>query len=833
MMRAMELRSIDLPVAARLDDIARVLAASGALVLRAEPGAGKTSLVPPFLASRAEKSGRVLVLEPRRVAAAQGAARVAELAGGEVGGFAGFRVRGEVRVSRSTRVEFLTEGLLVRMLQSDPGLEGVDCVVLDEFHERSVHADLALALLLELRELRPGLELVLMSATLEAERVGKFVGAPVLEVPGRAFPVEARWLAGPRPERFEAEAVAAAVREALAATEGDVLCFLPGLGEISRVAGELAGLRGVETRVLHGGLSLGEQRAVVLAGPGGPRRAVLSTSVAETSLTVPRVGAVVDSGWSRHGRFHIGSGMNRLVTERVSAAQAAQRAGRAGRLGPGLCVRAWPESEALKASLDPEILRSELSGPALEALLWGTEPESLRWLDPPPESAWNAARELLADLGALDPDGRPSPLGKAAAALGLEPRLGVLVAREAPRGGGRASLACAAAALLGDRDPGAAEDDPDFRLRLERLRSGARDERYDRVRAEAARIARNAGLSAPELASRDAGFGAGDEAATGALLAEAFPDRVARLEPEGADSRPGQGVYAFRSGRRAALRGSLSREEWIVAVDADSGETVGAVRLAAPLAKSEALEVLASRSRVERTVQWKGWKARALERRLSGRLVLSERSAVPTDSGAVGAAACERVAREGLACLPFDETARAFLERVRYAARSGADPGGGAWDDAALAADAPEWLAPYCVAGSDEVLDSGALLEALRSRLGREAASRLDRDFPASFVSPGGRRRAIAYPASGDAFCELRIQEVFGTAESPRVGGKSLVLKLLSPADRPLQVTSDLASFWRAAYAELRGPLRARYPKHYWPENPLEAEATKGPKPRR
>ncbi|MBN1242454.1 MAG: ATP-dependent helicase HrpB [Spirochaetales bacterium] len=827
----MELRPIDLPVAARLDDIARALAASGALVLRAEPGAGKTSLVPPFLASRAVKSGRVLVLEPRRVAAAQGAARVAELSGGEVGGFAGFRVRGEARVSRATRVEFLTEGLLVRTLQSDPGLEGVDCVVLDEFHERSIHADLALALLLELRELRPELELVLMSATIEAERIGDFVGAPVFEVPGRAFPVETRWMPGARPERFEAGAVAAAVREALDSCSGDILCFLPGLGEISRVAGELAGLRGVETRVLHGGLSLGEQRGIVLAGPGGPRRVVLSTSVAETSLTVPRVCAAVDAGWSRHGRFHIGSGMNRLVTERVSSAQAAQRAGRAGRLGPGLCVRAWSESEALKSSLDPEILRSELSGPALEALLWGSEPEALRWLDPPPESAWNAARELLADLGALGPDGRPTALGKAAAALGLEPRLGVLVAREAPEGGSRAALSCAAAALLGDRDPGTADDDPDFRLRLERLRSGARDERYDRVRAEAARIARNAGLAARGGASGGAGFDAADEASAGALLAEAFPDRVARLEGEGADSRPGQGVYAFRSGRRAALRGSLSREEWIVAVDADSGETAGAVRLAAPLSKAEALEVLAPRSRVERTVQWKGWKARMLERRVSGRLVLSERSAVPSDSGAVGAAACERVAREGVACLPFDEAARAFLDRVRYASRSLADPGGRAWDDASLAADAREWLGSWCVAGSGDALDSGTLLEALRARLGREAMRSLDREFPARFVSPAGRSRAIAYPASGDAFCELRIQEVFGTAESPRVGGRPLVLKLLSPADRPLQVTADLASFWRSAYPELRGPMRARYPKHFWPENPLESEPTKGMKP--
>ncbi|HOX17591.1 MAG TPA: ATP-dependent helicase HrpB, partial [Spirochaetales bacterium] len=737
---AMELRSIDLPVAARLDDIARALAASGALVLRAEPGAGKTSLVPPFLASRAEKSGRVLVLEPRRVAAAQGAARVAELAGGEIGGFAGFRVRGEARVSRSTRVEFLTEGLLVRMLQSDPGLEGVDCVILDEFHERSVHADLALALLLELRELRPELELVLMSATLEAERVGNFVGAPVFEVPGRAFPVATRWLPGPRPERFEAGVVAAAVRDALAATEGDVLCFLPGLGEISRVSGELAGLRGVETRVLHGGLSLGEQRDLVLAGPGGPRRVVLSTSVAETSLTVPRVGAVVDAGYSRHGRFHAGSGMNRLVTERVTVAQAAQRAGRAGRLGPGVCIRAWPESEALKSALDPEILRSELSGPTLEALLWGTEPEALRWLDPPPGSAWNAARELLADLGALDPGGRPSALGKAAAALGLEPRLGVLVAREAPGGGGRAALACAAAALLGDRDPGSSDDDPDFRLRLERLRSGERDERYDRVRAEAARIARNAGLAARTGPSGRAGFGftASDEEAAGALLGEAFPDRVARLEGEGADSRAGQGVYAFRSGRRAALRGSLSREEWIVALDADAGEATGAVRLAAPLPKADALAALGPRSRTERSIEWKGWKARALERRLSGRLLLSERSAVPTDSAAVGAAACERVAREGLACLPFDDAARAFLERVRYAARLGADTGGRAWDDGALETDAPEWLGPYCVACAGEALDGAALLEALRARLGREATGRLDRDFPASFVSPGG-----------------------------------------------------------------------------------------------
>ena len=524
-----------LPILPLLPRIEGALASSGALVLQADPGAGKTTIVPPALLGAPFLAGSgMLVLEPRRIAAVAAAARISDLLGERLGETAGYSVRLERRVSSRTRIEIVTEGLAVRRIIDDPGLRGIGLVILDEFHERSVHADLALALLLEARVLRPDLRILVMSATLDAPRIAAFVGCPSLLAPGRAHPVDTRWEpAGGPAGRFDAAAIARSASRALAETGGDVLVFLAGAREMRRVRAELErgpGGAAVPIADLHGMMSLDEQREVIEPRPGRPGRIVLATNVAETSLTVPGVRAVVDSGFVRLSRFHPRSGMNRLVTERVSAASADQRRGRAGRLGPGLCVRCWDPGEPLEPETEPEMLRAELSATVLAAALWGArEAGDLRLLDPPPPALWQAARELLRGLGAIDAGGAPTARGKAIARAGLEPRLGAVV-EEGARAGS-IPLACACAALLATRDDARLREDADFRLRLDELRralsSGSAGPEYSRPAREYAHlvsITAHGGAAAP-------GRPAPASDGCGALVLAAFPDRLAqRLE---------------------------------------------------------------------------------------------------------------------------------------------------------------------------------------------------------------------------------------------------------------------------------------------------------------
>ncbi len=767
------------------------------------------------------------MLEPRRLAAAAIAARIADLLGEQVGERAGFRVRSASRVGPATRIEVVTEALLTRRIQQDPLLSGVGLVIIDEFHERSIHADLALALTLDARRARPDLALLVMSATLDAEGVcrllepGSESPSPALRCPGTSFAVETRYrpLVGARWEEGFADGVAGLFDT----SDGDILAFVPGAGEIRRAASRLeARLSGRgEVLGLHGLLPLAEQRRIAAPADVGRRRIILSTSIAETSLTVPGIRTVADAGWSRISRFHPATGLDRLVTERVSRSSADQRRGRAGRLGPGLCVRFWSESEDIPLRADPEILRSDLAGLVLECALWGAqEPGALAWMDAPPLAAWSQAREVLRMLGLVS-DAGPTELGRRAAGLGLAPRLGVLVLRGAEQGS--PALAAACAAFLEERDASGLMGDPDIRLRLELLRgqgAGSRaNEAWRRtVTLETQRILHRAGLDAGVMS-----WTSEEEARVGNLLAWAFPDRIARREPDR--------TYRLVTGRVARFPGAkpgAGAASWITAPDADAGETTGVIRLAAPVEPEEVERVLASAARETLEIRWEGLVPKGFLVRRAGRLTLAERPTRPSAEEILSSFR-ERCARQGISSLPWNGSSRSLLARLRFYARVRPEAGLGDLSDGGLAARS-EWLEPFLKLTGGHVLSAEKLYAALQGILGSHAG-RLRAEVPESLTLPTGSRRRIDYSA-GDPAVEARIQEVFGLTESPLICGIPLTFRLLSPANRPLQVTRDLAGFWRGSYGEVRKEMRGRYPRHPWPEDPQRAEPTSGAKPR-
>ena len=834
------LAATGLPLVPHLERITEALASRRVAVLRADPGSGKSTLVPLALAAAPEFSnGRIVMLEPRRVAAVGVAARMAELLGEQPGARVGYAVRLERRVSSKTRVEVVTEGLLTRRLLQDPGLEGVSVLIFDEFHERSVHADLALALALDLRRLRSDLAILIMSATLDAEGVASFLSASegeevrLIDCPGRPFPLRLshRPLPGRRRVGEETGEAVVAILSGEGSMTGDTLVFLPGKREIEDAAGVLlrSAISGkIEVQRLHGGLPLAEQRRVV-APPeerGRTRRVVLATNVAETSLTVSGVTLVVDSGWVRMERYHIPSGLDRLSLEAASLRSADQRAGRAARLGPGLCVRLWAEGDARPAETEPEIRRVELSSLVLDCSLWGARNRSaLAWLDPPPEAAWNAAVELLRALGALDDEGGATDRGKRMAGLGLSPRLAALVL--AGSEAGREDLACAAAALLQDRDGSGLRDDADFARRLALLRRdpGERQESGSRE-GVSAWITRTL-LLAEELLSRlgerrRPRWNVEDEADVGLFLAAAFPDRIGK--------RQESGVFRFPSGREAKVDGPLHREAWIVACEADAGDRLGSVRLCAPISAADAERILAPASAEETRIEWNGLTPRAIREVRAGRLLLSSRRTVP-DATDLAPSLFSLLTQRTISILPWDEGGgRRLLERIRFFARmrkTDAD----SWTDESLLREAESWLLPFLRSDGGAVLDAAALENALRSRLGWEISVDLDRLVPERYETPAGIRRRIDYSADDPAL-DVRLQELFGLAQTPSVLGVPLTLRLLSPADRPLQITRDLGGFWSGSYAEVRKEMRGRYPRHYWPEDPLVAEPTSRPKKR-
>lgn len=892
-------------------------------VLVAAPGAGKTTRVPLALLDEAWLAGqRILMLEPRRLAARAAARFMAASLGEAVGGTVGYRVRMDTKVGPATRIEVITEGVLTRMLQQDPSLEGVGLVIFDEFHERHLNGDLGLALCLQTQSVfRESLRLLVMSATLEAEPVAELLGgAPLLMSEGRAFPVETSYAAKPVTGRLE-EAVVRCTLAAMRSDEGDALVFLPGAGEIRRaeqllraaLSGGGTGLpAGIAVLPLYGALPPEAQDRAVSAAAGGERKIVLATSIAESSVTVRGVRIVVDGGLSRVPRFSPRTGMARLETVPVSAASADQRRGRAGREAPGVCYRLWTEGEhrQLKPQSDPELLGADLAPLALELAIWGIgDPAELAWLTPPPEAAYAQAIELLQELNALGEDGRPTPHGQAMAELGMHPRLAHMVLEAKPLGLGE--LACELAALLGDRDMLRSSRSIDMRLRLEALHGRAAGDAADpaavkRLAAEAREWMRAAGVT-PQARTQAAGAAPGAEAAGGGqrprgpvpgkpdapsaaggradapsarasigqaassghaasigratsggqaasgpsgaargapggplaqpsrdaacglLLALAYPDRIAQ--------RRGDGRFLLRNGRGAAVQElqPLSAAPYLAAAELEDSGADSRILLAAPLGLEELETFFADQIRIETEIKWdrQAEAVRSRRRYRLGSLVLKETQLADPDASLVAEALLGGIAEQGLELLPWSKQARQLRDRMNLMHTHNPD-----WPDVsdeALLAALPEWLGPYIggMRSRNDLsrLSMAAIMESLLSWQERQT---LEAEVPTHMTVPSGSRIPLDYGDPAAPVLAVRLQELFGLRETPRIAGGKLpvTIHMLSPAHRPVQVTQDLASFWQHAYFDVKKDLKGRYPKHYWPDNPLEAPATNRAKPR-
>lgn len=826
-----------LPIDAVLPDVQAALADAGTAVVVAAPGAGKTTRIPLALLDAPWRGdGRVLVLEPRRLAARAAAEQMARLLGEAVGHRVGYRVRLDSRVSAATRVEVVTEGIFTRMVQDDPSLEGVAAVLFDEFHERHIGSDLGLALALESRAvLRPDLRLLVMSATLEAAPVARLLGdgapAPTIVSEGREHPVTTAY----RPPRDGvplARHVANAVHDARRESPGDVLVFLPGIAELQRVRTALEE-DAIDARVelLHGSLALDDQDRVLRPRDATPR-VILSTAIAESSVTLDGVRVVVDAGLARVPRFDARSGMSRLETVRVSRASADQRRGRAGRTAPGHCIRLW--DEALQATLPqrptPEILETDLAALALELACAGhADASALRWLDLPPAGTLAQARTLLRDLGALGPDGRVTSHGRAMATLGIAPRLAHLVLRGAALG--MATLACDVAALLAERDilrREAAEHDADLASRVDALRRGERGRtdiaRLHRVRDEARALRR--------ALPRDASDAREDLAELGTLVALAYPDRVAQR-------RSGEAPrYLLRNGRGARLATAqpLGRAAYLAIADLDGDPAESRIWLAAALDDAQLHRALGEAIVTAREVHWDDAteRVRASEVERLGAIVLRERPLRDVGPGDLRTALLDAVRQRGIARLPWREHDIALRKRIAFARAHLGAPYPDVGDEALLAT-LDDWLAPMLDDarrwGDLGNIDLGA---ALLAPLPWAARERLDRIAPTHLEVPSGSRIRVEYDDPAQPVLRVKLQECFGLTETPRLaeGRVPVTMHLLSPAGRPVQVTQDLASFWRSGYFEVRKDLKGRYPRHPWPDDPLLAQATRRAKPR-
>ena len=830
----------ELPIDAVLPAICQALADGNGLVVQAPPGAGKTTRVPPALLGEPWLVGRkIVMLEPRRLAARAAAARMAAMLGEGVGDTVGYRIRFDSRIGPLTRIEVVTEGVLTRMLRDDPSLKDYGLVIFDEFHERSLHADLGLALALESRAaLRPDLRLLVMSATLAAAPVAKLLGgAPIVTAEGRAYPVETRWLGKPT-GRFD-EAVARAAVKALAAEEGDVLVFLPGASEIHRVRAALLdnpACAGVAIVPLLGELAQADQDRALRPSAPGERKVVLATAIAETSLTIEGVRVVVDGGLMRRPRFDPASGMGRLVTLPVSRAAADQRRGRAGRLGPGVCYRLWAEAEerGLVPFTTPEILEADLAPLALDLAAWGaTDPASLSWLDPPPDAAWREARELLVRLGAISGDGRLTDHGRAMAALPLHPRLAHMIVRG--QGLGCGGLACDLAALLSERDilrARGAVRNTDIGHRVSALRGD--DAAPPGLEVDRAACAR-ARTAAAEWRRRlkvcpDQGNVTDN---IGLLVALAYPDRIARRRERSERN------YRLANGTGASFvqSDSLAREEWLALAEVGGAGADGRIFLAAPLSLAAIEAHFAGQIEGENEVRWDDRAEAVIARRVRrlGALILEEKPLSGEASESVLGATIEGIRRIGLDALPWTDETRALCRRVAFLAR---EDNASTWPDMsepALGAELEIWLGPFLAGVTRRsALARIDLAGALQARIGWERRKRLDELAPTHITVPSGTHLALDY--SGDVpVLAVRVQEMFGLAETPRVAGGRVpvLLHLLSPARRPVQVTRDLAGFWANSYRAVRADLRGRYPKHPWPDDPLNAPPTARAKPRR
>lgn len=823
-----------LPIDQILPQLANAIKDHPAVVLQAPPGAGKTTKVPLILLKALSATGKIVILEPRRLAATNAARWMAHLLGEEVGQTVGYTIRFERKMSASTRIEVVTEGVLTRRLQNDPQLSGVSLVIFDEFHERNLHADLALALCRDAQlGLRPDLKLLIMSATLDAGPIAKLLDdAPLLTSEGRSYPVEIRYAKTETVGRT-AEIMATAVRNALAETEGDILAFLPGAGEINRCLTLLGSSLAADLHPLYGDLPFARQERAIVPGPR--RKVVLATNIAETSLTIEGVRVVIDSGLCRQLRFDPATGLNRLVTTRISAASATQRAGRAGRTAPGICYRLWTEytQTTLIPFSPPEISSSNLSSLALELALWGVnDPSALTWLDVPPAAALAEARELLKQLGALDCNLLITPLGKKMALLPVHPRLGQLILSGEQKGYG--ALACDMAALLSERDVASRQlthkaevSDSDILDRIDMLqdwrkRADCRSfdgfTTVDRLAAQLKKLLAAETTTLPPTAEM-----------VGLLLAKAYPDRIGQLR-ESQSSR-----YLLVNGRGGVLsqRSSLRDASYLVAVVMEGGDRGdGQIHSASKLDMDIIRAEFAADIRWVRVVTWDIRVQRVVARKEErlGALVLATKQ-INASSDEVTAALVEGVAGgAGLAALNWTSKAEQFRLRVCFLARACPEAGLPDFSSDHLLSALPQWLGPYLTGVTSlSQLKGVDVLTPLKNLLDYPLQRFVDEQAPTHITVPSGSSIALGYSEDEPPILAVKLQELFGLAETPRVakGRVAVVLHLLSPARRPIQVTQDLRNFWDSTYKDVKKELKGRYPRHPWPDDPWNAIATK------
>jgi len=814
---------IPLPIDEALPRLTSALATNNRSVLVAQPGAGKTTRVPLVLLDEPwAKDMKILVLEPRRLAARAAAARMASILGEQVGDTVGLRVRFGSKVSKRTRIEVVTEGVFTRLILDDPSLAGVAAVLFDEFHERSLDADLGLALVRDAQQgLRDDLKILVMSATLDGARVAALLGnAPVIESQGRGFPVETRYLGRDARVPIERQ-VADAAEHALRANSGSLLVFLPGAAEIRRtetLLKERVRKANVDIVALFGALDASEQDRAISPAPPGHRKVVLATSIAETSLTIERVRVVIDSGLSRVPRYEPDVGLTRLQTVRVSRAAADQRRGRAGRTEPGVCYRLWdePQTGSLEPYTRPEILSADLSSFVLDLAQWGAvDPGELAFLDPPPRAALNEARALLGDLGALDAQGRVTEEGRKLRALPLPPRLARMVVDAAAEGAG--AQAAAIAALLTERGLGG--DDLDLCRRL------------DQFRRDSSRRGEDARAMVKRWADAVDGNGGG-KLSVGSILALAYPDRIAK-------SRGGRsGAFLLANGRGGLVdpASALACETFLAVAELTGAAGASRILLAAPLTRAEIEARFADRIEEREAVTFDTDSAslRARRSRRLGVLVLAEQLKPVAPNAENAKQLAEGIAALGIGKLPWSKAQMQLRNRVSFLRRSEIDE----WPDLSdntLARTVAEWLAPF-LTGKTALAQIGAddLAAALDALIPWNLRHRLDAEAPTHFTASTGSAVPIDYDAEQGPTISIRVQELFGLATHPSIAGGRvpLVIELLSPAHRPVQVTRDLPGFWRGSYKDVKTEMRGRYPKHPWPDDPLSAPATRRAKPR-
>ncbi|MET0065796.1 MAG: ATP-dependent helicase HrpB [Candidatus Thiodiazotropha sp.] len=813
-------------------------------VLSAPPGSGKTTQIPlqlltaPWLGER-----KILMLEPRRLAARSAARYMASCLGEALGERVGYSIRLERRTSSATRIEVVTEGILTQRLQRDPELQGVGLVIFDEFHERNLHSDLALALCLDAQQgLREDLRLLVMSATLDQQRVCALLrDAPLIEAEGRQYPVSLNYLGWDADRRRIADQVIRAVSQAWEEQSGDLLVFLPGVGEIRAVQ------RGLEAKwmgaaeaprvcPLFGDLPAAEQDRAIKPDPGGRRRIVLTTSIAETSLTIEGVQCVVDSGWSRQPRFIPGLGLSRLETVPVSLAAADQRAGRAGRLGPGVCYRLPGEAQhaRLAAHHPAEILQADLAPLALQLCAWGiSDPAQLQWLDPPPQAAFSQAMDLLRQLGGVDEAHRLTPMGRGMTGLPVHPRLAHLLLRAPVEAHAQA---CDLAALLSERDilPRSAADGPgcDLALRLRLLSAWRERGKADGLNSSACGLVDRVSRDWARRLGGASAFAETQVLSIGGLLALAFPDRIAQ--------RTGHARFRLMTGRAARLaeHDPLGSEPYLVVPQLEAGQTESWIRLAAALDEAQIRSLPDLPIHEESCVIWDDQAQRVVayrEQRL-GALSLSRTPLPKGDTEAVRAALLQGIRSMGMHALPWNPRVRQWQNRVCWLAQQGLESDWPDLSDDWLEQHLEEWLGPWLEGlQSRDQLQKLDLMGILQARLNWDQSQRLDQFAPSHLQVPSGSRIALAYAPDKPPVLAVRLQELFGLSETPRIaqGRVGVVLHLLSPAQRPIQITHDLAGFWARTYSEVKKELKGRYPKHYWPDDPLQAEATRRAKPRK